>query len=144
VLSRILTRDDIPSSIKDYSCAFTDGRATGCMPIYTGNLLHPLYLPQVCQGISPLSIILPCRIPNFNNSLHPCWRLLYVRSLLARPIGRFYRALGMNANGEKRTWKVPAASPYCRLEGSTNSERRMTGLGSSSGCSLRVFLLHRL
>jgi hypothetical protein len=35
VLSRILTRDDNTSSIKDYSCAFTDGRATGCMPIYT-------------------------------------------------------------------------------------------------------------
>lgn len=135
MLSRILTRDDITSSIKDYSCAFTDGRATGCMPIYTGTSRKALAL---------FSIILPYRIPNFNNSLHPCWRLLYVRPLLARPIICFYQALGTNTNGEKRTWKVSIVLPFCRLGGSTNSERRMTGLGSSSGCSSRVFLLHRL
>jgi hypothetical protein len=72
LLSRILTRDDITSSIEEYIRAFTDGTAAGCMPIHTSNLLHPLYLPQVRQGISPFSIILPCRFPSgLNESLYP-------------------------------------------------------------------------
>ena len=40
-----------------YGRAFIDGTAAGCIPIYTGYLLHPHYLPQV----RPFLIILPCR-----------------------------------------------------------------------------------
>src|SRR6202044_2149083 len=119
---------------------FIDGTTAGCIPIYTGNLLHP---------ISPISIILPCRFPSrYNESVHHaggCYMFDLHELIQSRhPIRHFYQALGTGINREQRTGKTPAVRPFCRLDGSTNSERRMTELGSPSGYNLRVFLLHLL
>ena len=135
----------LSAAFKDYGRAFIDFTAAGCIPIYTGHLFHPQYLPQH----EPLSIILPCRFPSrYNESVHHaggCYMFDLHELIQSRhPIRHFYQALGTGINREQRTGKTPAVRPFCRLDGSTNSERRMTELGSPSGYNLRVFLLHLL